>query len=67
MAKKGNRQNITTIIHDLKESYARKFREKIPQNSAMDALLTLAAHNVKKGQEAEWSVTSQGAKTILFS
>ena len=48
------KKNITTIIHDIKESYARQFHEKIPQTPEMERIIIEAARKVKQGAELQW-------------
>jgi len=49
------RENITTIIHDLKESYSRAFHEPFPSNDrAMENVLISTARKVKRGYDAFW-------------
>lgn len=48
------KRNITTIIHDIKEQYAKKFHEKIPQTPEMERVIIEAARKVKQGAELEW-------------
>ena len=60
-----NRWNITTIIHDLKESYSKAFHEKMP--ISMEEILIKAAREVKKGFEVEWTKDETGNKNIYLT
>lgn len=64
MSKKDNRRNITTIIHDIKEDYSKKFREKIPQTKEMEEVVIAAARQAKKGFTVEWTWNSNGDKKL---
>lgn len=53
--KRPDKINISTIIHDLKYSYSKVFRETIPQNNQkIESFLIDAAKKVKKGAIAQW-------------
>lgn len=54
MSKNLNKQNITVILHDIKEEYARKFHEKIPVTPEMEQIIIIAAKQVKRGGVVEW-------------
>jgi hypothetical protein len=63
--KKDGRENITTIIHDIKTSYSRVFHEKFPINDPkMEEILNQVAKKVKKGAEINWYWDSKGKKQI---
>jgi hypothetical protein len=50
-----DKPNITTIIHDLKNSYALAFKEAFPKNDPkMENLLNQTAKFVKRGMIASW-------------
>lgn len=62
------RENITTIIHDLKESYSQSFNEPFPMNDKnMETVLISSARKVKRGYEAVWYVDKETkARAIKF-
>ena len=62
------RENITTIIHDLKKSFAESFHEPFPINDKkMEDFLILAARKVKEGYNAFWFKDDEtGNKNIKF-
>ena len=65
MSKLENRENITTIIHALKVSYAKTFHEKFPVGDAkMEEILNSAAKEAKKRKEVKWVLTESGEKKL---
>lgn len=65
MSKQDNKRNITTIIHDIKEDYSKKFREKVPQTKEMEEVIIAAARQAKKGFTVEWTWEANGEKKLL--
>lgn len=60
-----DKQNITTIIHDLKTSYSKTFREKFDQNNlALEQVLIQAAKEVKQGKQVTWILDSDGNRSL---
>ncbi len=66
--KRDGRENITTIMHDLKNSYAKVFKEPFPVNDKImeDALIS-AAREVKAGLDFEWYKDENGGKQIKLT
>jgi ribosomal protein S17E len=65
--KRSDKSNITTIIHDLKNSYALAFKEKFPVNDAkMENVLNQTAKAVKKGMIANWYL-EEGERKLKLS
>lgn len=63
--KNDNHQNITTIFHDLKISYAKTFGEKFPLNDRkMEDNLVGIAREVKGGKKFKWYFDINGNKQI---
>lgn len=63
--KKDGRQNITTIIHDIKESYSKTFKEKFPMNDPkMEEILNQSAKKAKKGADVIWYRGNNGEKCL---
>lgn len=65
MKKMDGRENITTIIHDLKTAYTKAFGEKFPTNDKkMEEILIKAAREVKKRKGVVWFLDKEGNKKI---
>lgn len=60
--KRKDKENITTIIHDIKTSYSKIFKEKFPLE--FEPILIEAARKAKKGYEIEWYRDENGSKKI---
>ena len=54
MSKRFNKNNLTRILHDIKESYSKTFHEPIPKGIEMETVLIDAARKAKQGSKISW-------------
>jgi hypothetical protein len=65
--KKDNRENITTIIHDIKTSYSKVFHEKFPMDDKkMEEILISVARKAKRGYHVQWYLDELNNKKVRF-
>jgi hypothetical protein len=56
MSKRFNKNNLTRIIHDIKEDYSKAFHQKVPQSPEMETIIVNAAKLVKEGKKVRWEL-----------
>ena len=54
MSKRFNKNNLTRILHDIKEDYYKTFHEQIPKDAAMEKIIIDAAKLAKEGNVVSW-------------
>jgi dihydropteroate synthase len=66
MSKRFNKNNLTRILHDIRESYSRTFHESIPKGANMENILIDAARQVKEGKRVSWELVD-GIKKLKIT
>lgn len=66
MSKRFNKNNLTRILHDIRESYSKTFHEPIPKGADMENVLIDAARMVKEGKRVSWQ-WEDGKKKLILS
>lgn len=66
MSKRYNKNNLTRILHDIKESYSKTFHESIPKSPEMEQVLIDAAKKAKSGRKVSWEIVN-GVKKLKIT
>jgi len=66
MSKRFNKNNLTRILHDIRESYSRTFHEPIPKGADMENVLIDAARQAKEGKRVSWELVD-GIKKLKIT
>ena len=66
MSNRFNKNNLTRILHDLKENYSKTFYEPIPKGPEMEQVLIDAAKQAKQGRKVTWELVD-GVKKLKIT